>query len=100
MLAFDIRMDQQQFFYSLRSGKYLILFDGLDEVKDRYRRDSAREIEQIYMKYSNNRYVITSRNVIEQNPHSKTGYCGESFAELKSFTFFDIAGLNLNNACS
>lgn len=41
MLAFDIRMDQQQFFYSLRSGKYLILFDGLDEVKDRYRRDSA-----------------------------------------------------------
>lgn len=100
MLAFDIRMDQQQFFYSLRSGKYLILFDGLDEVKDRYRRDSAREIEQIYMKYSNNRYVITSRNVIKQNPHSKTGYCGESFAELKSFTFFDIAGLNLNNACS
>lgn len=100
MVAFNVHLNQEQFFYSLKSGKYLILYDGLDEIKDNYRQNGAKEIEDIYMKYPDNKYVITSRKVIEQNSHSSTGYFRESFTILKSFYFFDMAPLNINNACS
>lgn len=99
MKTFNIQMDREQFIYSLNSGKYLVLYDGLDEIKDVYREDGAKEIEEIYMKYPDNKYVITSRKVIEQSTHSNTGYFGKSFTVLKSFYFFNIAPLNINNAC-
>ena len=100
MKMFDIPMNQEQFLYSLKSGKYLILYDGLDEVKDKYREEASKEIEDVFFKYSDNKYVIMSRRVIEQNHHSNTGYFGTSFTILKSFYFLDIAPLTLNNACS
>lgn len=100
MKMFDISMNQEQFLYSLKSGKYLILYDGLDEVKDKYREEAAKEIEDVFLMYSDNKYVITSRRVIEQNCHTDTGYFGTSFTILKSFYFLDMAPLNLNNACS
>lgn len=100
MQMFDIPMNQEQFLYSLKSGKYLILYDGLDEVKDEFREYAAQEIEKVYLKYPDNKYVITSRRVIEQSHHSGTGYFGKSFAILKSFYFLEIAPLSINNACS
>lgn len=100
MQLFDIQMDQEQFVYSLKSGKYLVLYDGLDEIIDNYREEAAKEIEEIYFKYSNNKYVVTSRKVIEKNLHSDTGYFASSFSILKSFYFVEMAPLNLKRACS
>lgn len=58
---FDVRLDQTQFEYSLRSGKYLLLFDGLDEVKEEIRDRVENLIQELSKKYPRNGFIICKR---------------------------------------
>lgn len=71
---FDVRLDQTQFEYSLRSGKYLLLFDGLDEVKEEIRDRVENLIQELSKKYPRNGFVVSSRRE------------GVDFKELETYT--------------
>lgn len=71
---FDVRLDQTQFEYSLRSGKYLLLFDGLDEVKEGIRNRVENLIQELSKKYPRNGFVVSSRRE------------GVDFKELETYT--------------
>lgn len=71
---FDVRLDQTQFEYSLRSGKYLLLFDGLDEVKEGIRDKVENLIQELSKKYPRNGFIVSSRRE------------GVDFKELETYT--------------
>ena len=71
---FDVRLDQTQFEYSLRSGKYLLLFDGLDEVKEEIQDRVENLIQELSKKYPRNGFIISSRRE------------GVDFNELETYT--------------
>ncbi len=73
--SFDVSLNQEQFEYSLRTGKYLFLFDGLDEVKEILRGETEQLIQDLSKKYPNNCYIISSRKE------------GVNFNELETYTF-------------
>ncbi len=79
MESFDVTLNQEQFEYSLRAGKYLFLFDGLDEVKEELRGEVEQLIQELSKKYPDNSYIVSSRED------------GVSFSELETYT--------LVNAC-
>ena len=58
---YDIALPSEQFEYSLRSGKYLFLFDGFDEVKEVLSAETADAIQKFSAKYPKNPCIITSR---------------------------------------
>lgn len=62
MEYFDVEINQDQFRYSLKSGKYIFLFDGLDEVKSSIRAKMAYQIQNLSAKYPQNNYILSSRN--------------------------------------
>ncbi len=68
MEAFDVRLPREQFESSLREGIYLFLFDGLDEVKEVYLRDTAAAIQAFASKYPENPCIVTTRPIQEQLP--------------------------------
>lgn len=72
--SFDVKLNQEQFEYSLKVGKYLFLFDGLDEVKEELRGKTEQFIQELSTKYPHNCYIISSR--VE----------GVSFNELETYT--------------
>jgi len=61
MKEYDIALPSEQFEYSLRSGKYLFLFDGFDEVKEALSTETADAIQKFSAKYPKNPCIITSR---------------------------------------
>lgn len=71
---FDVKLDQSQFEYSLRSGKYLLLFDGLDEVKEEIRDRVENLIQELSKKYPRNGFIVSSRRE------------GVDFKELETYT--------------
>ena len=71
---FDVKLDTNQFEYSLRSGKYLLLFDGLDEVKELIRYKVEKQIQELSKKYPQNKYIVSSRKD------------GMDFKELETYT--------------
>lgn len=72
--SFDVSLNQEQFEYSLRTGKYLFLFDGLDEVKEILRGETEQLIQNLSKKYPNNCYIVSSRKE------------GVNFNELETYT--------------
>lgn len=61
MAEFDGQLPREQFVYSLRSGKYLFLLDGLDEVKEKLAGPTIKAIRDFCKKYPKNPCIITSR---------------------------------------
>ena len=68
MREFDVRLDSEQFEYSLVSGKYLFLFDGFDEIPEHLARDAADAVQGFCAKYPDNPCVITSRPIASITP--------------------------------
>lgn len=62
---FDIDLPEEKFEYSLRSGKYLFLFDGFDEIKESHIKEAAEAIQKFCSKYPNNPCIMTSRPMID-----------------------------------
>ena len=61
MQDFDVQLDRAQFEYSLRSGKYLFLLDGFDEIPRALAREAAEVIQGFCAKYPQNACIVTSR---------------------------------------
>ena len=47
----------------LRQGKFIIFFDGFDEVDDRYKTSVSNKIKRFVEKYSENYYMLSSRQI-------------------------------------
>lgn len=65
---FDVHLPEEQFEYSLQLGKYLFLFDGLDEVKTSLATETAKALQIFSAKYPKNPCIITSRPREESSP--------------------------------
>ena len=79
MKDFDVQLNKEQFEYSLRSGCYLFLLDGFDEVKEALTPETAEAIQSFCAKYPKNPCIITSRPRHDIKPL-------ETFTVLKSMT--------------
>lgn len=84
--SFDLKLDHSQLEYSLRTGKYLILLDGLDEVKEEIRRKTELLIQKLSEKYPKNKYVVSSRRE------------GVNFSELVTYTLMKVCPLEKEQA--
>lgn len=56
-----LNMTLEQFEYTLNLGKYLFLFDGLDEVDPSIMHNAENELKSFINKYEKNNFVISSR---------------------------------------
>lgn len=65
---FNAKLPMEQFEYSLELGKYLFLFDGLDEVPESKVKQTAAAIQVFSAKYPKNAYIITSRPSRDPSP--------------------------------
>lgn len=54
-------MEKKYFEYSMESGKYIILFDGFDEVKVEKSYSLGKGIRELSTKYPDNYYIMSSR---------------------------------------
>ena len=79
MKDFDVQLNKEQFEYSLRSGCYLFLLDGFDEVKEALTPETAEAIQSFCAKYPKNPCIITSRPRHDIKPF-------ETFTVLESMT--------------
>ncbi|MBD5114506.1 MAG: NACHT domain-containing protein, partial [Ruminococcaceae bacterium] len=79
MKDFDVQLNKEQFEYSLRSGCYLFLLDGFDEVKEVLTPETAEAIQSFCAKYPKNPCIITSRPRHDIKPL-------ETFTVLESMT--------------
>jgi hypothetical protein len=71
----------------LKSGRAVLLIDGLDELADEYRIKVLDRIESLIYKYPDTRYIITSRPlVIDQKGRAKWS----KWLEKTQFIEFDI----------
>lgn len=57
--GFDV--EKEYFEYSMESGKYIILFDGFDEVKMEKSYSLGKGIRELCTKYPDNYYIMSSR---------------------------------------
>ncbi len=85
MQDFDIELPREQFEYSLQLGKYLFLFDGLDEVKTSLSAEAAEALQTFSAKYPKNPCIITSQ------PRQAT-------SPLETFTIMEPKGLSKQQA--
>lgn len=83
---FDVKLDQNQFEYSLKTGKYLLLFDGLDEVKEEIRDRVENLIQELSNKYPKNGFIVSSRKE------------GVDFKELQTYTIVESLPLQKEQA--
>lgn len=84
--SFDVKLEHSQLEYSLRTGKYVLLLDGLDEVKGEFREKTKLLIQQLSNKYPLNMYVVSSREE------------GVSFNELETYTLVKACPLEKQQA--
>lgn len=61
MINNGFELEKEYFEYSMNQGAYLILLDGYDEVKRDNILKISNEIKELSNKYSENKYIITSR---------------------------------------
>lgn len=82
---FDI--DREHFLFSLTLDKYLFLLDAFDEVYPEISETLANEIKDFTLKYSSNKYIITSR-------------FSEGFVDWANFSKFQVSPLSLEQTKS
>ena len=90
MREFDVELPKEQFEFSLRSGKYLFLMDGFDEIKERISVGTAKAIQAFTAKYPENPCIITSRPILE----GKTSLL-ETFTVVESMPLSSIQAVQL-----
>ncbi len=61
LCLFGFNLEREYFAYALRTGCFLLLLDGLDEVSSKKYRDTMNEINKFCDQYSNNYFFISSR---------------------------------------
>ena len=76
-----LEVSYQQLEFVLRSGKLLLLVDGLDEIANDFREQICNEINDFVRSYQENKVILTCRSSVD-------------FAASESFSFFEVANLN------
>ncbi len=61
LTKYGAKMSDELIEASLQQGRYLILFDGFDEIKSEFSDTIANEIMKFSRKYDNNYFVVSSR---------------------------------------
>lgn len=56
-----LQIEKEYFEYSMESGKYIILFDGFDEVKTEKSFTLGKGLRELCTKYPDNYYIMSSR---------------------------------------
>lgn len=77
--------DEEKYDELLSEGRFLLLFDGLDEIKSDYRKKFEHDLEIFADKFDDNMFVISSR---------PTG----SFISFHRFTVLDLCPFTKNQA--
>ncbi|MEA5464937.1 NACHT domain-containing protein [Leptothoe sp. PORK10 BA2] len=75
---------------ALKKGRFLILFDGLDEVSSRSRSQVLDQIETFVERYEKNRYVISCRAAAYRSPSNsfrEITLGGNSQEQIKNFIY-------------
>lgn len=85
--TYNVVMAKKQLDYCLKTGRLLLLFDGLDEVRHNKRKVCEERIQELQKKYPDNIYIVSSR------------HGGLSDAELRSFSFVELCPLDETRAC-
>lgn len=80
-------MDNECLEYALKSGSFLFLLDGYDEVKSEKRNALFKQLESFCDKYSLNNFIVSSR------PYSE-------FVEFQRFTVLKMCSLSQSQAIS
>lgn len=86
MVEFDVQLDLGQLQYSLKTGKYIILLDGIDEIPYSIRSGAEKYIQDFQKKYPMNRFIVTARTSM-YNPQT-----------MYSFTWGNIEPLSIQQA--
>lgn len=61
LVNYGFKVDYKYFEYSMSIGKYIIFYDGLDEVKSEKSFILGKRIKEISIMYSDNYYILSSR---------------------------------------
>lgn len=85
---FNFSLEREYFDYSLSLGKYVIIFDGFDEVKSELAKKVQESIFYLTNKYPENYYIVSSRPM------------NNSFVAWSDFVEFEAQGLNKSQALS
>ena len=86
MEGFNVQLDLGQLQYSLLTGKYIILLDGIDEIPYSIRSGAEKYIQDFQKKYPKNRFIVTARTSM-YNPQT-----------MYSFTWGNIEPLSIQQA--
>lgn len=62
---FNFSLERKYFDYSLEMGRYIILFDGYDEIRSDLSEQISKEIIDLCDKYPENYYIVSSRPLNE-----------------------------------
>lgn len=55
------KSEKKYFEYALKTGKFLLILDGFDEISDNYKKPFCKELFSFVDRYSENYYIISSR---------------------------------------
>lgn len=83
----DCKINRDYFDYALRSGRFVFLFDGYDEMQTEKRNGFIKRLDAFCDRYSENYYIIASRPVSE-------------FVELQRFTILNTRPFKKEEAIS
>ena len=61
MKNYHFNLEMEYLVYSLKSGNYLFLLDGFDEINEKYDKWMEKEILKFCKRYPDNYYIMTSR---------------------------------------
>lgn len=84
---FGYNLEKQYLDFALRSGKFLFLLDGCDEITSEKKAGFLRELESFCNKYEKNYYIVSSR------PYSE-------FIEFQRFTVLESCPFTKKQALS
>jgi len=87
--TFNFELEEKYFYFSLELGKYVIIFDGYDEVKSNLAKKVEEAIMQLTNQYPENYYVVSSR------PMYNNFISWSDFVELEAVGLTKEQALNL-----
>ncbi|MGX4764223.1 NACHT domain-containing protein [Holzapfeliella sp. JNUCC 72] len=90
MTVFGFDIDFEYFKFMVQNGRFIFLLDGFDEISSDYSNKLIIEMNDLICKYSDNRYLLTSRKM----PQS------EYLDTIPNIKKFNISGLDKNQAIS
>ncbi len=65
LVNYGFNVEKKYFEYSMKGGRYLILYDGFDEVRMENGLNVAKGIRELSTKYPDNYYILSSRPMEE-----------------------------------